>query len=511
MEWRMTGAEARLDREASCGKHRGAHACTEPVPCGACSRLPMPASDPLLLQSLVDQAGMLVMEVDTRNHVVWFSQGMESLTGFRLDEVRGADWVEKFIPEGERDSVRTLCRSTDAGLRSDVHVKPLISRSGEQRLVEWFHSVLRDETGAVRGMLCIGRDVTELERTRQALASSEQLGQAVMETAVNAIITIGEDRCIESVNAATERLFQYHRDELIGQNVKILMPEPYRHRHDAYVKDYMRTGVKKIIGIGREAVGQRKDGSTFPLDLSVGEAVLPDGRRVFTGIIRDLTDRKQLEGKILRISEEEQTRIGRDIHDDLCQQLAAIGCLAKVAEQSLAKSCPAEQVEPLKEIVRMISTANARAREMSRGLVPVVLDANGLMAALKDLAQSTERIFRVSCPFRCNPPVRVNDNTVATQLFRIAQEAVANAVKHSHAERIEISLRITDGHYLLGIRDNGTGISEHAAGSSKGMGLLTMQHRARMIGGVLSVEHDDFGGTLVQCRAPVPARPQQHR
>jgi signal transduction histidine kinase len=139
---------------------------------------------------------------------------------------------------------------------------------------------------------------------------------------------------------------------------------------------------------------------------------------------------------------------------------------------------------------------------MSRGLIPVVLDAAGLMAALADLASSTERIFRVSCPFRCDQPVEVADNKAATQLYRIAQEAVANAIKHSHAERIEISLELAQGMIVLTIRDNGRGLPGDDERRSSGMGLLTMSHRARMIGGTLTLTPDPLGGTIVQCHAP---------
>jgi PAS domain S-box-containing protein len=340
-----------------------------------------------------------------------------------------------------------------------------------------------------------------LQIARAALAASEQRSQAILETAVNAIIIMGEDCLIETVNSATERIFGYSRDELIGKNIKMLMPHPYRDQHDGYVQAYRDTGVRKIIGVGREAVGQRKDGTIFPLDLSVGEARLPDGKRIFTGIIRDLSDRKKLEEQILHISEEEQHRIGQDIHDDLCQQLAAIGCLAKVAHRQLSRAGVSE-ASSLEEIVRLVTQANARAREMSRGLMPVVLDAAGLMAALGELAQGTERIFRVSCPFRCERPVSVPDNKVATQLFRIAQEAVANAIKHSCADRIEISLGQDTEHLTLTIRDNGTGIPDNISGKSTGMGLLTMSHRARMVGGHLDVFPDDFGGTVVRCSIP---------
>lgn len=337
-----------------------------------------------------------------------------------------------------------------------------------------------------------------------ALQASEQISSAIVETAVNAIITIGATCIIETANTATERLFGYQRSELIGQNISILMPQPYRDRHDGYVRSYLHTGVKRIIGIGREVLGQRKDGSVFPIDLSVGEAVLPSGRRIFTGIIRDLTERKALEDKILHISEEEQARIGQDIHDDLCQQLAAIGCLAKVAQKNLSKAGSAE-ADSLAEIVQLVSKANTRARETSRGLMPVVIDSGGLMAALEELASGTARAFEVACDFRYDNPVQVNDNKISVQLFRIAQEAVSNAVKHGQARRLDIHLARQSGSIVLTIRDNGIGIPQSPA-KGTGMGLLTMSHRAQMMGGTLKIEPRHGGGTQVTCSVPAPAK-----
>lgn len=336
---------------------------------------------------------------------------------------------------------------------------------------------------------------------REALLVSEERHRAILDTAVNAIITMTEDCVIDGVNAAAERLFGYTREEMIGQNVNILMPNPYRDKHDSYVQHYITTGEKRIIGIGREVVARRKDGTIFPIDLSVGEVNLPQGR-LFTGIIRDISDRKDLEERILEISEQEQHRIGQDIHDDLCQQLAAIGCLAKVAHQTLTKTGNT-QAESLEEIVKLVTQANARAREMSRGLVPVVLDSGGLMAALKDLARATEGIFRVTCHFACDPPVEVEDNKTATQLFRIAQEAVANAIKHSEADFLEILLSREEDHYLLSIRDNGKGIPDTAFHKSTGLGLLTMTHRAKMMGGNATIQSEPTGGTTVICVVPI--------
>lgn len=339
---------------------------------------------------------------------------------------------------------------------------------------------------------------------QDALNTSEQRAAAIVETAVNAIITMNESCLIETANSATERLFGYAVAELIGQNIRMLMPQPFRDRHDSYVNNYLETGERRIIGIGREAVAQRKDGSVFPIDLSVGEAVLPSGRRIFTGIIRDLTVRKQLEDQILHISEEEQARIGQDIHDDLCQQLAAIGCLARVAQKSLAASGSPEAAN-LEEIVRLISRANTRARETSRGLMPVVLDAGGLMAALQELADSTARAYEITCDFRYDNPVQVDDNKLAIQLFRIAQEAVSNAVKHSQARRVEIRLNRQSGAYVLIVRDDGAGIPDTPA-KGTGMGLLTMNHRAEMSGGSVTVTPRPTGGTQVTCSIPVPPK-----
>lgn len=339
---------------------------------------------------------------------------------------------------------------------------------------------------------------------QDALQASEQRAAAIVETAVNAIITIDENCIIETANSATERLFGYQRHEIIGKNVSQLMPQPYRDRHDSYVGNYLRSGVKRIIGIGREAVALRKDGSVFPIDLSVGEAVLPSGRRIFTGIIRDLTERKALEDKILHISEEEQARIGQDIHDDLCQQLAAIGCLAKVAQKKLTQAGNPE-AQSLEEIVKLISRANTRARETSRGLMPVVLDAGGLMKALEELAESTARAFEIECTFRYDNPVQLKDNQMSVQLFRIAQEAVSNAVKHSQAKRVDIHLARQNGNVVLTVRDNGVGIPDKAA-KGTGMGLLTMSHRAQMVGGSVTVTPRTAGGTQVLCSVPAPAK-----
>jgi two-component system sensor kinase FixL len=144
----------------------------------------------------------------------------------------------------------------------------------------------------------IVRDITERKRAENALLDSEARTRAVLAAAVDAIITIDEHGLIESMNPASERLFGYTADEMTGRNVNLLMPAPYKGEHDGYLRNYLTTGERKIIGIGREVVGLRKDGTTFPMDLAVSEVQL-EGRRLFTGIVRDITERKTAENALL--------------------------------------------------------------------------------------------------------------------------------------------------------------------------------------------------------------------
>ena len=185
---------------------------------------------------------------------------------------------------------------------------------------------------------------------------------------------------------------------MIGKNVRVLMPEPYHEEHDGYLHAYHQTGRRRIIGIGREVTGRRKDGSTFPLDLAVSEVKL-EGRTIFTGIVRDISERRRLELEVLRIADEERRRIGQDLHDGLGQQLTGIGLLARgLARQLEVAGSPA--AEDAREIMQFIKEADEYARGLARGLVPVELEANGLAAALARLASNAERLFSVDLHVR---------------------------------------------------------------------------------------------------------------
>ncbi len=339
----------------------------------------------------------------------------------------------------------------------------------------------------------------QLARSESAVRDREERLRAILETAVEGIITIDERGTIESFNPASEKIFGYQAAEVIGKNIRVLMSTPHREQHDGYLENYRHTGHAKIIGIGRETFARKKDGTLFPMDLSVSEVKLSD-RRIFTGFIRDITERKRLEKENLEISEREQRRIGQDLHDGLCQHLAGIEMLSQVLAQKLEPHSP-DAAARATGIAAAVREAISQTRLLARGLSPVTLESEGLMSALAELTVNTETLFRVKCTFDCPEIVKYNDHAAATHLFRIVQEAVSNAIKHGKAKHISVRLRADADGLSLQVSDDGAGFPENFSGGS-GMGLRIMQARIGMVGGSLRVEQIPAGGVMVICHAP---------
>ncbi|MCS1406917.1 MAG: Sensor protein FixL [Verrucomicrobia subdivision 3 bacterium] len=357
-------------------------------------------------------------------------------------------------------------------------------------------------TALVKDYTRLGKQqlVEEAERLDALLAENADEAkarlQSILDTAVEGIITIDEEGAIEDFNSAAERIFGYRQAEVMGKNVGILMPEPYHSRHDDYLKAYRTTGKAKIIGIGREVVGRRKDGTVFPMDLSVSEVWFGE-QRSFCGFVRDISERKQLEKEILAISDRERLRIGQDLHDDLGQHLTGVEFMCQTLEQTL-KAKGVEEASAVQEIGRLVRSAIAHTRRLARGLSPIILDPGGLIPALGELAEATAKRFRIRCEFQCPRHFVIDDEATASHLYRIAQEAIQNAIKHGRATEIEIGLTKTPERTALSVRDNGKGILKKLP-KKRGMGLRVMGYRAGLIGGSLAVQRRNEGGTTVLC------------
>jgi PAS domain S-box-containing protein len=328
--------------------------------------------------------------------------------------------------------------------------------------------------------------------------TEEQL-RGVLDSAVDGIVLIDSRGVIETFNRGAQRMFGYQAGEVMGRNVSVLMPEPFRSEHDDYLANYLRTGEEKIIGIGREAVGRRKDGKLFPIELSVSKVRLGE-RQMFTGIVRDITERKRMEKEILDVSEREQQRLGHDLHDGLCQELAGIAFLVQSSHQKLTSDEPIEPAA-LTQITELLQVAVRHARGLSRGLCPVDPQPNGLTVALGDLAANTADVFKIRCTFDSPKLVTTHDPVAATHLFRIVQEAVRDAIRHGKAGNVAIELERSKDTLRISVNDDGIGLNDDGR-FREDWTLHMMKQRARIIGATLRVQPRSGGGVCVVCELP---------
>jgi signal transduction histidine kinase len=212
----------------------------------------------------------------------------------------------------------------------------------------------------------------------------------------------------------------------------------------------------------------------------------------------EMQERVRLEEEILSISEREQRRIGHDLHDSLCQHLTGVALAGEVlSEQLTAKSIP--EAKAVNHIVEMVEGAIDLTRTMARGLHPFDLKGEGFIDALQELAANVTEAFKTPCIFECDSFVLIPEQAVATHLYRIAQESVNNAVKHSHATGIQVRLEAEDDGVVLTISDDGVGVPQTPQGG-KGMGLRIMAYRASMIGATFNIERLLPCGTRVTCK-----------
>lgn len=209
-----------------------------------------------------------------------------------------------------------------------------------------------------------------------------------------------------------------------------------------------------------------------------------------------------LEKHILEIADQEKERLGRELHDGLGQTLAGIAALSTTLSKTLASKSDVAASASAAEVTRLLNESIGEARDLARGLGPLGLEETGLDAALEALALNVQHRFRIACTVEFDDCSRTLRRQGEVHLFRIAQEAVNNAVAHGHAERIEISLTSKDGEGFLSVQDDGVGLSKESRTSS-GIGMRTMAYRARLIGASFEVRSRTTRGTVVTCTFPL--------
>jgi PAS domain S-box-containing protein len=348
------------------------------------------------------------------------------------------------------------------------------------------------ELGAADYLLKDKLDPTVLERsirysvqqaaTFHALQRSNERFRLLFERSMDAILISDDQGRFVEVNGAACKLLGASRDRLLKMKWSDLVSNAEEIRTD-----------HREDGLGELSVC-RANGERRFIEFSASQLAAD----LNLSILRDVTESRDLEREIQQVSEREQRRIGQDLHDGLGQTLTGIAFMAKTLQNRL-EARGREEASDAGTIATLINEGLVQARRMSRGLCPTVLEDNDIDTALEQLAENMQTFFNVKCEFKCDEGIRISDNAVVVHLYRIAQEAATNAVKHGKANEILISLKVTTSGVVLRIQDNGCGLPK--TGPKKtGMGLRVIQHRARMIGGTATIRpRKGECGVVVTC------------
>jgi PAS domain S-box-containing protein len=481
-----------------------------------------PSIDASLLRAVVDTAISGVILIDARGRVLMFNPACERLFGYSADEVIGQN-VKLLMPTPYRDEHdRYLENFHQTAVRKIIGIGREVS--GQRKNGSTFPmdlavgEAIQDGESIFVGII---HDLTERERVGKALREGAARLKAVVETAVDGVILIDARGRVLMFNPACEKLFKFQAHEIIGQNVKMLMPAPYRAEHDGYLKNFRETRVPKIIGIGREVTGQRKDGSTFPMDLSVGEAI-QDGESIFVGIIHDLTSRKKTEEQLVQAQKMETVgQLSGGIAHDFNNLLTVIVGNSEFLGDEL-KAQP-----DLRQLADDICRAGERGAELTQRLLafsrrqmlsPIKVDFDpDIPLAFADPAQLESAILNLA--------LNAQDAMAAGGRFTIT---TAGASLDEEYQALHPEVR--PGEYvLIALTDSGEGMQKQVlarvfepffttkeVGKGSGLGLSMVYGFVKQSNGHVSVYSEPGLGTTVRMYLParpnkMPARPPRER
>ena len=442
----------------------------------------------LIIEGARDHA---IFMLDREGRVATWNSGAHAISGYRPKEIIGRHFsrfhpresILKGKPRWLLETARTTGRVEDEGWR--------IRKDGTQFWANVIITALYDSSGHLSGFLNVTRDNTERRRAQEALRSNAEKMEEFFEQSPFGLFWVGPKGRILRANKAGLELLGCTAGKCLDRRVHEFHADP-----ETVAPLLKRLARREVVHSHRARI-RREDGSLRHV-LVDASGSWENGRLVHSRWhVRDITRQVELEREILAIAERERQRLGRDLHDDLCQQLTGIEFLSQTLAGKLSANSP-EAAGRVREITGMIRQAINHTRELAHGLVPVELEASGLVGALQELAERTRRMFGIACRFKCRKTDLNLKPTVSIHLYRIAQECIANAIKHGKASRVELGLSQNNGRLMLGVKDNGLGMPVNPR-KWKGMGIRVMQYRAGVIAGTLVFQRNAAGGNTVVC------------
>jgi len=428
------------------------------------------------LAALVSSSDDAIISKTLDGTITSWNAGATNILGYQADEMIGQPITRIIPPELHQEEKQILVR-LQRGERIQHYETIRLAKDGRPVDISLTVSPLFNQSGKVAGASKVARDITERKLAQQALRETTARLRTVTETAVDGVILIDARGVVLMFNPACEKLFGYSADTVIGENVKMLMPQPYRHEHDRYITNYRDTRDPKIIGSGREVIGLRKDGSTFPMDLSVGEA-RQDGESIFVGIIRDLTSRKRTEAE-LEQARAELVRVARvttlgeltaAIAHEVNQPLTGLVSSGNACLRWLAGDVP--NLKAARESVERMISAGSRAGEVIRRIRALVgkapplrdrLNINDAITEVIALIRGEIQRNHISLKTKLSTDVplvlgdRIQLQQVILNLILNAVEAMSD-VSPQPRELSVSSAKDGPNGALVSVRDSGTGL-----------------------------------------------------
>ena len=473
---------------------------------------------------VVESAMDPIISIDATQRIIGFNPAAERVFGWPRDAVLGRP-VEKLLPERfhdkHRDHIEHFGRTgTTTRRMGGPTVLTGLRASGEEFPIE--ASISQHSDQGHRRFTVILRDVSERTQAQALLARSEARLRGILDSAMDAVITIDQAQHVVLFNAAAESMFGCPREEALGAPVTWFIPERLRGEHADHVRRFGEVGAtSRRMGAQRIVKGLRRNGEEFPIDASISQ-LDEQGSKFYTVILRDVSERVRVEEALRKSKDElrelgaaahaareqEMTRIARELHDELAQSLTALQMDVAWCKELAAEGQPAIDAR-LTRMDELLKQTVAATRRIAADLRPLMLDDLGLVPAVEWLVDGFTQRSGIPCELNISIGDLELPSAHATAVFRIVQESLSNVAKHAGASRVQVGIDRNGTEVTLRIRDNGAGFSPSDPRKPNSYGLLGLRERASLLDGEACITSAPGEGTCVRIRIPVtpPAVP----